>query len=311
MGVVSVRDQIHWHEIRSKHIGASEIAALFGMSQFTTRWQLWMEKSGKLPPEDLSGNKAIQAGTFLESGIANWAASKWGMTISKVEEYHVAGDVIGMGATLDYADDKGRPVEIKWSARGTGWEYSGEDITQAPDNYLLQCQHQMACYGGDAAWLIALIDNEPRRLLVPRSEEIIESIKSSCVEFWFSIQGNTPPDPDFSMDSGAISRMIGQIPITDVSLGAENEELFNRYIKAAEAEKAASAEKDATKAELLLKASEAMALLNTSSDKAVVRCGERKMSISKVADNPGKTVTQDMVGTMVGARKGYQAVRIS
>ena len=28
MGVVSVRDQIHWHEIRSQHIGASDIAAL-------------------------------------------------------------------------------------------------------------------------------------------------------------------------------------------------------------------------------------------------------------------------------------------
>ena len=311
MTIITVRDEAHWHTLRAMHIGGSDTAALFGLSPYKSKWQLWMEKAGKLAPEDLSGNMAVQAGKFLEAGIANWAASKWGMTISKVEEYHAAGDVIGMGATLDYADDKGRPVEIKWSARGTGWEYSGEDITQAPDNYLLQCQHQMACYGGDAAWLIALIDNEPRRLMVPRNEDIIESIKSSCVEFWFSIQGNTPPDPDFSMDGSTISRMIGQIPITDCVLGSEDEELFNRYIKAAEAEKAASAEKDATKAELLLKASEAMALLNMSSDKAVVRCGERKMSISRVADNPGKAVTQDMVGTMVGARKGYQTVRVS
>jgi len=147
--------------------------------------------------------------------------------------------------------------------------------------------------------------------MVPRNEDIIEAIKSSCVEFWFSVKDGTPPDPDFSMDLDAITKMIGQAPITDVTLGAEEEELFNRYIKAAENEKAAVAEKDAAKAELLLKASEAMARLNTATDKAIVRCGERKMSITKVADNPGKVVTQEMVGTMVGSRKGYPLVRIS
>jgi hypothetical protein len=35
------------------------------------------------------------------------------------------------------------------------------------------------------------------------------------------------------------------------------------------------------------------------------------MSFSKVAENLGKVVTEEMVGTMIGARKGYQTVRIS
>jgi len=54
-----------------------------------------------------------------------------------------------------------------------------------------------------------------------------------------------------------------------------------------------------------------MADRNTSSDKAVVRCGEHKISITKVAENPGKEVTSDMVGTRVGGRKGYMMVRIA
>ena len=311
MTIITVRDEKHWHTLRAMHIGGSDVASLFGLSPYKSRWQLWMEKAGKLSPEDLSANTAVQAGTFLEAGIANWAASKWGMTISKVEEYHAANDVIGMGASLDYVTSAGLPVEIKWSARGYGWEYSGDEITHAPDNYLLQCQHQMGCYGGESAWIVALIDNEPRRMMVPRNEEIIDAIKASCVEFWFSIQSKTPPDPDFSMDADVISKLIGQVPISDIALGAEDEELFNRYLKAAESEKAAVAEKDAVKAELLFKATEAMALLNTSSDKAVVRCGERKMSITKVAENPGKEVTRDMVGTMIGGRKGYVTTRIS
>ena len=94
MTIITVRDEAHWHTLRAMHLGGSDVAALFGLSPYTSKWQLWMEKAGKLAPEDLSGNMAVQAGKFLEAGIANWAASKWGMTISKVEEYHAAGDVI-------------------------------------------------------------------------------------------------------------------------------------------------------------------------------------------------------------------------
>jgi len=311
MTIITVRDEAHWHQLRSMHIGGSDVAALFGLSPYQSKWQLWMEKAGKLAPEDLSENKNVQAGKFLEVGIANWAASKWGMKITKVQEYHTCSGVIGMGASLDYVTEDGAPAEIKWSARGHGWQYAGDEITHAPDNYILQCQHQMACHGGDHAWLIALIDNEPRRVLVPRNNDIIEAISSACVEFWFSIKKGTPPDPDFSMDGEAISRLLGQTPITDIDLSSEYQPVFDRYLAAHEAEKVAAAEKDAAKAELLMLAAARMSGQNTSMDKAVVRCGERKMSISRVADNPGKVVTPEMVGTMIGARRGYQTVRIS
>jgi putative phage-type endonuclease len=311
MSIITVRDDAHWHELRLRHIGGSDVAALFGMSKFSSKWQLWMEKAGKLPPEDLSDNNNVQAGKFLEIGIANWAASKWGIPLTKVQEYHVFDDVVGMGATLDYVTDDGHPVEIKWSARGFGWEYEADTITHAPDNYLLQCQHQLACYGGEYAWLIALIDNEPRRMKVPRNEEIIDAIKSACVEFWFSIAKNTPPDPDFTMDADAITAFIGQAPITDITLDDSHVHMFTAYLDASAAAKDAEAKKEAAKAELLLFSSAIMADRNTSSDKAVVRCGDHKVSITKVADNPGKEVTPDMVGTRVGSRKGYTVVRVS
>ena len=59
MAIIQVRDQKHWHELHSQHIGGSDVAALFGLSPYSSRWQLWMEKAGKLPPEDISGNKAV------------------------------------------------------------------------------------------------------------------------------------------------------------------------------------------------------------------------------------------------------------
>lgn len=311
MAIIPVRDEAHWHELRAKHIGGSDVAALFGLSPYSSRWQLWMEKAGKLAPEDLSGNKAVQAGTFLESGIANWAAHRWSMDITKVTDYFTVDDCPGMGASFDYVTADGAPVEIKWSARGYGWHYSGEEIIEAPENYLLQVQHQLACTSSDHAWLVALIDDEPRRMKIPRNENIIDAIKAEISTFWSSIQEGEEPDPDFTTDVEAITKMMGELPKSDITLDDSDAFLFEDYKLAKEDEKKAIARADEAKAQILMKVRAKLELVNTSQDKAAVKCGSHKMSISKVADNPGKVITPDMVGTLTGKRSGYTRVVIS
>jgi putative phage-type endonuclease len=311
MVAVSVRDQTHWHEIRSQHIGGSEVAALFDMSPFTTLWQVWMEKSGKLPPEDLSGNKSIQAGTFLESGIANWAAHRWDMKIDKVVDYFTADDCPGMGASLDFQTDGGHPVEIKWSAHGDGWEYDGDTITSAPDNYVLQVLHQMACTGAEYGWLIALIRNEPRRMKVPRSEEIISKIKSEVTKFWDSVRAGEEPPVDFEKDGDAVVRLLDFVPMSDITLGDEHAHLFQKYLDNAAIEKEAKAKKEEAKTELLTLSIEEMKKHNTSQDKAVVKCGDRKLSISTVKASVGTEITAQMIGSFYGARSGYKKLTVS
>jgi putative phage-type endonuclease len=311
MGALSVRDQTHWHELRSQHIGASDVAALFDMSPFTTLWQLWMEKSGKLPPEDLSDNKSVQAGTFLESGIANWAAHRWDMKIEKVVDYYTADDCPGMGASLDFQTDGGHPVEIKWSAHGDGWEYEGDTITCAPDNYVLQVLHQMACTDAEYGWLIALIRNEPRRMKVPRSEEIISKIKSHVAKFWDSVRAGEEPPVDFDKDGDAVVRLLDFVPMSEVTLTTEHAHLFQTYLENAAIEKEAKAKKDAAKTELLTLSIEEMKKMNTSQDKAVVKCGDHKLSISTIKASVGTEITAEMIGNFYGARSGYKKVTVS
>ena len=311
MAIIQVRDQKHWHELRSQHVGGSDVAALFGLSPYSSRWQLWMEKSGKLSPEDISGNKAVQAGTFLESGIANWAAHRWSMDLAKVNDYYTVDDCPGMGASFDYIANNGAPVEIKWSARGYGWNYNGEEIDEAPENYLLQVQHQLACTTSDHAWLVALIDDEPRRMKIPRNDNIIDAIKHEIKLFWKSIDEGKEPEPDYATDVAAITKLMGTLPKSDVVLDDADAPLFAAYKAAKEEEKVAAARADEAKAALLMKARAKLELMNTSQDKASVKCGEYKMSISNVPSNPGKEITPDMVGTMTGKRSGYTTVRIT
>lgn len=311
MAIITVRDQTHWHELRAQNIGGSDVAALFGLSPFTTRWQLWMEKAGKLPPEDLSDNMSVQAGTFLETGIANWAAHRWGMSIEKVTDYYTADDCPGMGASLDFATDAGIPVEIKWSAFGDGWDYDGEVITSAPENYILQVQHQMACAGAEYGWLIALLRNEPRRMKIPRNDNIIDTMKAEIAAFWESVRNGVEPDVDFENDAEAVGRLLEITPMSDITLPDEHTPLFQTYLEMSDLEKQAKTKKDAVKAELLKLSIEEMKKHNTSQEKAVVKCGEHKMSISTVKASAGTEITAEMVGQFYGTRASYKRVTVS
>lgn len=313
MAIIDVRDKAHWHELRAQNIGGSDIAAMLGVSPYKSCWQLHMEKAGKLAAEDLSNNKAIQAGTYLEAGIAQWASDLWDMNLTKVEQYHTVDDVPGMGASLDYATPDGTPVEIKWSARGHGWLYHGDQIIEAPESYILQVQHQIECVGAKHGWLIALVDNEPRRMFVPRHDGIIDTIRNAIIQFWAGIRDGIEPDPDFSLDGDAIARLLETTPYAEVDItNVDGADVLIRKIKDNRATiKLAEAGAEESKAELLLLIKAAMEGSNASTEKAKVTCGEHKVSIYKVADNPGKEVTEEMVGTFVGGRKGYQGVRIT
>lgn len=308
MTSIIVRDTAHWHELRAKHIGGSEVAALFGLSPFTTRWQLWMEKSGKLPPEDLSGNKHIQAGQFLERGIAEWASHIWKLPIHKVEDYYTVDDCPGMGASFDFATENMEPVEIKWSAFGDGWEYDADTITVAPENYILQVQQQMACSGAEFGWLIAMLRNEPRRMKIPRNDKIIASIKAEITAFWASVADGIEPEIDFSLDGEAVARLLDEVPLSNVTLPDTYATQFEAYLANAAAEKSAKEEKERIKAVILKAAIDEMEKMNTSQDDAIVRCGERQMKITTVKAGAGTLITADMVGQSYGKRSAYKRI---
>ena len=69
---IPVSERKHW-------IGASESAALFGVSPYTTKFELWHQKVGNIAPPDLDDVERIMAGQYLEPSIAAWAGAKWGM----------------------------------------------------------------------------------------------------------------------------------------------------------------------------------------------------------------------------------------
>lgn len=229
---------------RSRWVGGSEVAALFGVSPFTTRWQLYREKRGELAPENLDNNERVMAGRYLEPAIAGWAGEKWAWPIAKVSAYIPHPSVPQFGVSLDFRDETtGWPVEIKnqdGAIFRDRWETEGDEIVSAPAYYLIQVQAQIACTGADGGWLLACVGgNRLVRLEVERNDDFIARMEEEVDAFWRAVRNGREPALDFGKDVDAMSRLWRSSRGDVVDLQADNEipAACAEYLTAKKAEK--------------------------------------------------------------------------
>lgn len=145
-------------------IGASEAAAVVGVSPWMTPLELWRLKVGAAQPKDLSGSPAVSRGVRMEPVLRDLYAA---MHPHYTVDYHAYNilyqeDRPWLFATLDgeVTDDQGRRgiLEIKTSTPNgkLGWaKWDG----RVPDNYMTQILHQMLATGWDFVDLLASLEN--------------------------------------------------------------------------------------------------------------------------------------------------------
>jgi putative phage-type endonuclease len=71
-----------WLAWRQGGIGASDVAAILGLSPWASPWSVWADKAGLLPP--LPDDEVMAAGRWLEAAIGPWFTHETGL--------HVAGE---------------------------------------------------------------------------------------------------------------------------------------------------------------------------------------------------------------------------
>lgn len=293
-----------WRALRLKHVGASDVSALFNLSPWLTRWQLHMIKTGRLPEgfEDTS----MTQGKFFEPAIAAYAQEKFDIQLRKVRRYLSSDTVPGLGASLDYEEFGAGtliPTEIKWSLYGDGWEYESDELTAIPDYYMMQVQHQLACMpSAPHGQLIAFTGGDLKRMVIPRSERLIGAIEAAVREFWDDVALGREPPVDFAVDAQAIGRMAYFNKLRTLVMTTDKEPLFKEWAAATAEEKAAKGRVEAARAEVL----KAVLDAGEGNDEGVkVTCSDWRVSIAKIPESLGKEITVDMVGERVGGRKGH------
>jgi putative phage-type endonuclease len=193
MGIETIFDPAHWHEWRRTGIGASEAAAVAGQSDRPTRVEIWLEKLGKAGPRP-EPNEAMRWGHRLEDDIAEAYTEATGIPIIQTQVCCRSDSRPWMIATVDgVAQD--RLVEFKatghWAAKQLG---ESGDVETLPLRWIIQAQHQMACYGADRVdFAVFLPSLELRTYPVERSELLIDSLWEIEAEFWECVKSETPP----------------------------------------------------------------------------------------------------------------------
>lgn len=178
---------------RKTYIGGGDIAAVMGLSKWTTPLQLWAEKTGKVEPRDLSNVEAVEIGSELEDYVARKFQRKSGYKVRRdsrdfihVLHPYMAGHidrwVVGSDALL----------ECKTTSAWREKEWRGEDI---PQEYILQVNWYMGIVGKSIGYIAVLIGGQKflwKELAFNKS--LFDKQVEAAKHFWeFNILQNIPP----------------------------------------------------------------------------------------------------------------------
>ena len=189
---------------RNKHIGASESAAILGLSPWKTAYDVWLEKTSKLEMPTFS-SEAADIGNMIENGLLDWMATEIDGKIVK-NQFRVHKEGI-LSATHDaLVVERKEGGEAKTSGimnpfiAKDDWGEEGTD--QIPEHILIQCQQQALVSNLDVVHVPALIGGRGRLMYrVERSVALCEIILERVTEFWtHNIMMDIPPEGLPSLD---------------------------------------------------------------------------------------------------------------
>jgi putative phage-type endonuclease len=139
-----------FHERRSKGIGGSEIASILGISPYRTAHSLWLEKTGRQMPDDISNKPHVIRGILGEEvcraiierdSLKRYLPKTW----QGAKEHWLCSDD-------GYQVDDNEILEIKCMGKAKHEEAASGLV---PEYYLVQCQWNLLVSGAARCWFVS------------------------------------------------------------------------------------------------------------------------------------------------------------
>jgi putative phage-type endonuclease len=197
-------DRQEWLEARRKGIGATDAAAILGLSRWRTAIDVYEDKLGISPEKPAT--PAMQWGLALEDAIADAYQAETGRRVRRggLRRAHHVRD-FPMLATIDrlthLSDEPVRNVELKTSrsddgfADRDGWRDVHPSL-RVPAAYYVQVQHQMEVLDVDVSDVAVLFGGSDFRIYeIPRDREYGVDLRVEEGAFWRDhvLRGIYPP----------------------------------------------------------------------------------------------------------------------
>ena len=167
----------------------------WGCRRGKTPVQLWLEKTGRVQREDISGKEYVHFGNVLEDVVAQEYARRNHRKVQRRREPYVQDFMVANVDRLIVNHDAILEAKTadKWSA--------GKWDEGPPDHYRIQVHHQMITSGKREAVLAVLIGgNEYRDYEINWNDGVAEGLYANERKFWECVENDTPPPPQTAED---------------------------------------------------------------------------------------------------------------
>jgi len=244
---------------RASVVGASEVAALFQCSPWLTEYELYQRKIGRIATpafnavnEGVPENERAYWGVKLEPLILEGARERWGyIPTGEALRLDNGRKLGGHPDQIVMCPERGRGV---LECKMVDWLEVKKWGDEPPLAYLLQnmtYQGLAGCVWGDMIVLVG--GNELRRFQYDFRPAIYADIEKRVDLFWQRVAAGDAPKPDYRRDGSVISEVYaeGGGGLIDLSRWNRGTIAAAEYLEAKERRKAAEADEEAAKAELL------------------------------------------------------------
>lgn len=191
---IAYKNHDEWLKYRMNGIGGSDAGAVIGLNPYKSAYELWAEKTGKLPGFD--GNLTTEVGTYLEDFVAKLFEKETGKTVRRKNRIITNTDYPFAFGNVDRVITRENSfLECKTTNSFPAIKKmrSGD----FPEQWYAQVVHYMAVGNFDKAYLAVLINcREFKVFELERDEDEIRALMCAEQEFWDKVQKNEPPAAD-------------------------------------------------------------------------------------------------------------------
>lgn len=240
------------HEARKGAVWSTEAAAACGLSNHTTRAQLWAQKRGLVEQEEMPAMPLpARLGLACQEGVARLHIEDTGDTLMPLADVTLQAEVSGVpvGSHYDYWNKTlSRLHEIKFFALSRMSEFGEPGSDTVPMDVLLQCLHELIVwnntstgYGKAEACEVDVVFGNVQRavFVVPYDLQAVDKLLQREAEFMALVQLDTPPEPQSTEDARRIwTRTDGSEVIADQTALRAHQALISvrKQIKAMESQ---------------------------------------------------------------------------
>jgi len=203
-------DRRQWLDVRRNGIGSSDAAAAVGLCPYKSPLELWMEKTGRTPPEDVCPGQDDPRywGTLLEPMVATAYQERTGHKVRKLNAVLQHPTFPFMLANID-REIVGVPGVQVLECKTAGEFGSRLWKDGVPEYVQLQVQHQLAVTGKTAADVAVLLCGQQLQIhRIERDDEVIAHLVVLETRFWESVEKDTPPPADGSASAAKALRQL-------------------------------------------------------------------------------------------------------